>query len=359
MTIFVKLLAKTAAGQDPRLWTSLFPKHPSGELKWNNCVFTVNMDARNYDWLVVYEGLPKLPGESKTNRIEELACPRENTLFITTEPSSVRVEGPHFLRQFGHILSAKPKAVMRHPNQIHQTPPLRLYYGRPLVDITGEYLDYDTLMARDPLPKTKEFATVCSNKQMSHTVHAQRYKCVMALRERMSPDFHVFGRGIDPIDRKDSAMDGYRYHLAIENHQSPGHWTEKLSDAWLADCLPFYYGDPDYAKIFPEEAAIPIDIFDIDATERIIRHAIANKEYEKRLPAIRKARQRLLKKHNLIEAITEIVESRNSSTAEIKNNQHIYGRHIFRKKYPLKAISDALFRAYMSKTKHTIARFDI
>lgn len=357
MTITVKLMAKTDADEDPRLWISLFSKFPTGELRWGNCVFTVDMDARDYDWLVVYEGLPKLAGENKSNRSELLNCPKENTLFVTTEPASVRVEGPQFLRQYGHVLSAKPTTVMRHPNQIQETPPLRWYYGRPLGDTSGDYLDYDTLINRPPLTKTKVFSTVCSNKQMSHTVHAQRYKCVMELKDRMAPDFHVFGRGIDPINRKDEAMDAYRYHLTIENHQALGHWTEKLSDAWLADCLPFYYGDPDYAKFFPEEAAIPIDIFDIDSCEAIIRDSIANKEYEKRLPAIREARKLVLEKYNLIEAITQIVETHNKNTTMPLNKPYaIHGRHVFRKKHPFLAIYDALFRAYISKTRHAVAR---
>ncbi len=357
MTIVVKFMAKTVADQNPRLWTSLFPNTPEGELRWGSCIFTFDMDAQNYDWLVVYEGLPKRPGETKVNRVEKLACPREKTLFLTTEPSSVRIEGPHFLRQYGHVLSAKPKAVMRHPNQIQETPPLRWYYGRPLGDTEGEYLDYDTLMARETLRKTKDFSTVCSNKQMSHTVHAQRYKCVMELRDRMKPDFNVFGRGIDPIDRKDTAMDEYRYHLTIENHQSPGHWTEKLSDAWLADCLPFYYGDPDYAKIFPKAAAIAIDIFDIDGAEKIIRAAIADNEYEKRLPAIREARKLVLEQYNLmakisstIERLDPIIITRGPSGGEI------LGRHIFRRKHPILGLSDALFRARLSKSKLTAAR---
>ncbi len=245
---------------------------------------------------------------------------------------------------------------MRHPNQIKETPPLRWFYGRPLGDSTGNYLEYDTLISRPPLKKSKYFSTVCSNKQMSHTVHAQRYKCVMELKDRMNPNFHVYGRGISPIDRKDTAMDDYRYHLAIENHQSAGHWTEKLSDAWLADCLPFYFGDPDYAKLFPEQAAIPIDIFDIESCEKNIRQAIADKEYEKRLPAIREARRLILQKHNLISAISRLIEQRNDDLPTSSQSSHtIYGRHAFRKKYPLLAISDAAFRAFVSKSRHALA----
>jgi len=343
-------MAKTHAEQDPQLWTSLLP---GTEQRWGDCIFTFDMHARQYDWLVVYEGLPMLPNERQVNRIEPLACPREKTLFITTEPASVRVEGPNYLRQYGHILSAKPPFVMKHPNQIMETPPLRWFYGRPLGGEPGEYINYETFAVRAPLKKTKTLSTVCSNKQMSHTVHSQRFKFTMEMKDRLGGLFDVFGRGINPIDRKDEAMDDYRYHLTIENHQSAGHWTEKLSDAWLADCLPFYYGDPEYAKYFPAQAAIPIDIFKMDEAEGIIRTAIAENEYEKRLPAILEARKLILEKYNLVAAISKTIERLEMQPPENGTRGGvILGRHIFRRKHPFLATVDALHRF---KVRHSAA----
>ena len=352
MTINIKFMAKTHAEQDPQLWTSLLP---GTDQRWGDCVFTFDMNARDYDWLVVYEGLPMLPNDRQVNRVEPLACPKEKTLFITTEPASIRVEGPHYLRQYGHVLSAKPPAVMKHPNQIFETPPLRWFYGRPLGGQPGEYISYDDFTARAPLPKTKTLSTVCSNKQMSHTVHSQRYNLTMEMKDRLGDMFDVYGRGINPIDRKDEALDDYRYTLAIENHHAAGHWTEKLSDAWLANCLPFYYGDPEYASIFPSEAAIPIDIFKMDEAETIIRKTISEREYEKRLPAILEARQLILEKYNLIAVITKTVERLDSQMPEsMAKRSVILGRHIFRKKHPLLALSDAIHGARVrhSATSH-------
>ncbi len=352
MTINIKFMAKTHAEQDPQLWTSLLPG--TGQ-RWGDCIFTFDMDARDYDWLVVYEGLPMLPDDRQVNRIEPLACPKDKTLFITTEPASIRVEGPNYLKQYGHVLSVKPADVMKHSHQIFETPPLRWFYGRPLGGQPGDYISYDEFAARGPLPKTKILSTVCSNKQMSHTVHSQRYNFTMEMKERLGDIFDVYGRGINPIDRKDEAMDEYRYTLAIENHHAAGHWTEKLSDAWLANCLPFYYGDPEYASIFPAEAAIAIDIFKMDEAERIIRNAITNGEYEKRLPAIMEARRLVLEKYNLIAVIVKTVERLESQTSgSMEQNAEILGRHIFRRKHPLLALSDAIhgFKVRYAITSH-------
>lgn len=211
----------------------------------------------------------------------------------------------------------------------------------------GSYISYDTMLAQNPLPKTKDLSTVCSTKQMAHTVHAKRYEFVMALRERL-PELNVYGRGINPIDEKSEAMNDYRYHIAIENHIESGHWTEKLSDSFLAFCLPFYFGDPDYASVFPKNSVIPIDIYNLDEAEGIIREAIAQNAYEKRLSDIIKARQLVLTEHNLMMRVVGLINARETKpTPNVQN--FIYGRHIFRRKFPLKAASDALFRTRMRK----------
>ena len=104
MTIHIKFLAKVPPDQNPNLWLSLFS---SRKPQIRNCHFHFDLGFQNYDWLVVYEGFPPLQGQKKVNRRETLTCFKENTLLVTTEPSSIRIDGPHFLKQFGHVLTAK------------------------------------------------------------------------------------------------------------------------------------------------------------------------------------------------------------------------------------------------------------
>jgi len=93
----VKFLARTSADQNPALWLSLF----KGRLpQIDNVEFTFDLEAQHYDWLVVYEDLTALENDTRSNRAEKLACARENTLFITTEPTSIKLYGPGY---FGPI----------------------------------------------------------------------------------------------------------------------------------------------------------------------------------------------------------------------------------------------------------------
>jgi len=339
LAIKVKFLAKTSPNQDPALWLSLFSDRIPAI---GDCHFSFDIDDQDYDWLVLYQGLPPLKGQKKVNRQEKLSCSRKNTLLITTEPSSIRIDGPHFLGQFGHILTAKNPKLVKHPNQIFQTPPLRWFYGRPLTDGDNHYLDIDFLKSKKTSTKTHDLSTVCSHKRMQKTAHAQRYDFTMELKKRLGEHLHLFGRGINPISNKAEAMDEFRYHIAIENHIEPHHWTEKIADCFLAYCLPFYYGPPNIGDYFPLEAIIPIDIFDIDGSEKIIRDAIKNKLYEKRLPAIIEARKRVLEDHNLMNVIANIVQTYDQPS--VTSGEIIKGRHIFRKKHPIKATLDAFHR---------------
>ena len=166
----------------------------------------------------------------------------------------------------------------------------------------------------------------------------------MGLKEILGDDFDVFGRGIRPITDKAEAMDSFRYHIAIENHVEPGHFTEKIADCFLAYCVPFYFGPPDIMEFFPEGSIIPIDIFDIQGAANIIRQEIKPGSYEARLPAIIEAREKVLTEYNLMNTIAQIVKSKHNPHATPESDGHIYGRHMFRKKKPLAAFGDVLHR---------------
>ena len=46
----------------------------------------------------------------------------------------------------------------------------------------------------------------------------------------------------------------FRFNLAFENERSPGYLTEKIADAFLADCIPIYCGDPFVEHTFSPDA---------------------------------------------------------------------------------------------------------
>lgn len=296
-------------------WIRQFPQgHPD----WENCVFTFDPEDDRYDWLIVYNDMPGY-------RLEEsLACAPQNTLLITTEPSTIKSYGPSYLRQFGHVLTSQEPWAIRHPGKIYSQPALQWYYGLG----AKRMKTYDEMVSNPPVDKTRSIATVCSNKQQNHTLHNRRYAFTQALKAAMA-DLDIFGHGVIEIDDKAQALDTYCYHVAIENFVGEHHWTEKLSDVFLGHALPFYCGCPNVFDYFPEESLIPIDIFNTEQSIEVIQKAIRDGEYEKRIPAIQEARRLVLEKYNLFAVLSTLIKERHQEGAR---GGQILARRTLRKK---------------------------
>lgn len=327
--IRVKFLTRNQpANLDYEDWLRRFPKRiPT----WGRCEFIFEQDCADYDWLVVYDDFPRRPGSGKLQWEEPLACPPQQTMLLTAEPSSIKIYGNGFLRQFGYVLTSQEPWAIRHPGAIHRQIGHIWYYGMQSGRGTWDHLN-----ATEPWAKSLDISTVCSSKQMRHTLHQNRYDFTQALKADM-PELDIFGHGVRPIDDKADALDDYRHHLSIENHISPHHWTEKLSDAFLAYCLPFYHGCPDAADYFPEESFIPIDINRYGETLETLRRVMRDGEYEKRLPAIREARRLVLHEYGTFPQLASLIKARHDPDAVPVPGTILSSRHVWRKKHPLDA----------------------
>lgn len=303
MTITVKFVAKGHTGADAPLWSRQLPDGQS----WGDLRFVFDPEARAYDWLVVYDDLPPLTGERFSMRAEELACPPDHTIFITAEPTSIKTYGQDFLKQFGHVVSSLEPWATPRLTTTNTQPGLRWFFGTPYSwkKDPSRIRTYAQLQAASP-HKTKDFSTVCSNKRMKHTLHNQRVDFTDFIKAKL-PQFEIFGHGVREVDDKAEAIDEYRYHLAIENHICPHHFTDKLTDPLLGFALPFYIGAPNAADYFPPESFIALDINQPEEAVKIISAAIANNEYEKRLPAIIEARRRVMEQYNIFPLIAQTI----------------------------------------------------
>ncbi|HEB97234.1 MAG TPA: glycosyltransferase [Sedimenticola thiotaurini] len=295
--IRVKFLSRTAGEVFVR-------QFPQGVPLWGGCEFLFDPDAADYDWLVVYDDLPPLADERFSRRVERLACPRHNTLLVTTEPETIKIYGRAYTAQFGHVLTSQRQWALPHPGRIHSQPALHWFYGWG----SRRLLGYDEIAAGRP-EKEAEIATVCSEKQQRHTLHHRRYRFVQELKARL-PELEIYGHGVRDMDDKAESLDRYRYHVAIENYRGPHHWTEKLADCFLGLSLPFYYGCDNVDDYFPRESLIRIDIADPDGAARVIRRAMADDEYGRRLPALLEARRLVLEEYNLFAVLSREIEAR-------------------------------------------------
>ena len=292
-------------------------------------LFTYDPACRDYDWLVVFDDL--------VDGTETLACPRERTILATWEPVGVKPYSRGFTRQFGHYLTNRPWSAERHPHYRLGRGYFPWCLGRT----------YAEVVAKRDYPKTADLSAVCSNKSMRHTAHHDRMATLRRLKAEI-PGMAWYGIGFDRIAEKHDALDAFRYHVAIENHIAPNHWSEKLPDAILCECLPFYAGDPLLGETLPPESFIRIPHDNPDEAVRIVKAAIANDEWSRRLPAIRRAKELLLSKYNFWAQVVELIESaRNQpvTPADPARPIVVYGHRAYRNRHPLAAVEDFVRRA--------------
>ena len=342
--VIVKFLPRgygTGAMRDQ--WLRQFP---GMQPVWGHCRFVFDRDARQYDWLVVYDDVPRRDQERLSLGSEVLACPRNRTILLTTEPSMVKTYGSDYLAQFGIVVTYQEPWAISHPNLVFSHAGEHWFYGLSPTRVVS----YDEIKARRPPPKPKLISTVCSSKRQRHTLHNDRYVFTQRLAQAL-PELEIFGHGVRDMADKAESLDPYRYHVAIENQIARHYLSEKLPDALLGFTLPFYSGCPNVADYLDPESYIAIDIADIDGALATIREAIASNAYEKRLPAIAAARLRVLDELNLFALLHRIIRDRDPGPGGEGVGTRIYSRHALRRHRPL-TVLQGVFEKLCVRARH-------
>jgi len=305
---------------------------PDVESVWGSCRFVFDAAAEEYDWLVVYHDVYRPRGSLS---MEKLRCPREKTILITTEPSTITVYGKDYLRQYGTVITSQEPWAIPHPNPIFTQPGLVWFYG--FSDTGGSVRSYDEMHAANPPEKNRLISTVCSSRRGMLTLHTRRVHFTEKLKSAI-PELDIFGHGVKPMSDKAEALDPYKYHITVENHVYPHHLTEKLPDAFLGYTLPFYHGSPNAADYFPPESFIHIDIENFKRSLDIIQSTIDNNEYKDRMPYIIEARRRVLDEHNIFALLERYISKNNNRFyAQVQRGveEVIMNRQTLRLKKPL------------------------
>lgn len=173
--------------------------------------------------------------------------------------------------------------------------------------------NYDELNQLDILDfnRTNNVAYI-GNKESILPGQVKRNEFVEALQKAFSNKniaIDLLGRTYDnPIDNKFDTLSTYKYGIAIENTLIDHYWTEKISDIFLAGALPFYVGPKNIYDYFPKDSLILLDFDNIENSINIIEKAIYNNEYEKRINAIKEARNKILNDYNLFYAFSTIIK---------------------------------------------------
>jgi hypothetical protein len=175
--------------------------------------------------------------------------------------------------------------------------------------------EYDELIDINLEKRTNGSVAYIGNKEAILSGQLKRNNFVQALKDGFAEDSKIsvdlIGRTYDnPIDNKFDTLYDYQYGLAVENTIVNHYWTEKISDIFLAGCLPFYVGPDNIFDYFPEDSIIKLDIDNLDKSMNIIKESINNNEFEKRKLAINIARNKILNEYNLFYGFSKIINDK-------------------------------------------------
>lgn len=276
----VKLVGHWASSPDLML---AFARQCKAAYVWEDVTLTTDDTA---DYFVLFNFPSALTGYFDPNR----------TVVVHHEP-------PHAVAQWGPWATPDPRRFLQVRDHAR--------YG----NCAEWYLDatWQTLHTIAPV-KNKILSAVVSSRNLDPGQRL-RIAFIKYLQEQ-GQAIDVYGRGNDagfapwlgPLPARDKrfGLQPYRYTIAVENSAHPNYFTEKIHDALLMECLPFYWGCPNIDAHLDPQAFIQLPLDDFERSRALVREAIANDEWHKRLPAIREARRRILDELQLMPTIARV-----------------------------------------------------
>ena len=109
-------------------------------------------------------------------------------------------------------------------------------------------------------------------------------------------------------ENKDDGLYPYKYTISAENTSRRNYCTEKLIDAILSETLCFYWGCPNLDEYIDPRCFIYIDLTNHEESINVIKDAIENNEWEKRIDCIRRMKHHIITKLSCFSRIHGIIK---------------------------------------------------
>lgn len=241
-----------------------------------------------------------------------------NVVFVASEPPEIREYNLKMLGQYGQVLAPSFPYLFGLPN-FQKVSAIAPWWVGTQAGGSDHYADkaVNISLTRDQLlggmNPVRDVVSVIVSSKARTPLQQQRLRFIDYLLKKMT-HIDVWGEGRRFAADKADVLRASRYHLAIENSQHSGYWTEKLSDPILMSNFVFYQGDPDVQNTFNAGAIAQIDCFDMDGSYRLISQHLASNAWASSLEAREENRRALLDQHSFHRVLDKIVSAQGVET---------------------------------------------
>lgn len=244
---------------------------------------------KNKNFVFILDNLP-FPIIKKNNEV--------SVLFIM-EPCNIKKHyNPEFLKQFDVLISFRKD--LKHKRKIESWVPYPLFYK--IEFLKGKILKAESFLQiskTKKILKSKTCSFLTSNKSLCKN-HIERLGLARFLHNKC-PMIDQFGEKQFISDKK-TALDSYEYTVVVENQNHQDGFTEKIQDAFLAECMPFYWGCSNLEKYFSKQSFVRIPLKNKKLALKIIQRTIKKNLRKKNLKHILKAKKLVLTRYNIYPA---------------------------------------------------------
>jgi hypothetical protein len=221
---------------------------------------------------------------------------KSKTIVFRCEPNLLRQNFPQYI------------------NTVHYEQFFKVYDMLGIWECIGNGLGVnDSLLYNYKFEKTKTLSSIISNLNW-HDMHRKRLDFLYKLNTL--PYFDHYGQTYacvpnvnfdnltshkGSLENKWDGMAYYKYHFNADNVREQNSFSERITQSLAMECLLFYDGCTNLESFIDPRAFIRVNLDDQEQALHIIKNAIENDEYSKRIDIIKQEKKKVLDNLNIME----------------------------------------------------------
>lgn len=234
------------------------------------------------------------------------------------------------------------------------------YYNNAFWQLATTYTEFK----RMPIIKTKVLSSICSSKYFDPG-HIMRIDFLKYIESKNEIDLSIFNHdnnanfgdcynGPHPPNFKDAGILPYKYYFMAENNDEYNFITEKIWESILCECVCFYWGCSNVLDYINKDAIIILDLNDIEASYNIVKKAIIEDEWSKRIEVIRQEKHKILDYYQFFATMERVIIHDLQLVKGMSTKNILFNKYFSKINKNFKKINNVLFYKNLPETQQEI-----